>query len=93
MRVRKLNPAGLRITPIANLGWNVIGRKIIDPMISCQTHSRISYKNKVEWKNFYFPDVPAVVEYTFHLRPLARLEVLGLKTELVAGKLIFHYSK
>jgi len=30
-------------------------------------------------------DVPMVVEYTIHVRPLAKLEVLGLKTELTAG--------
>ena len=32
-----------------------------------------------------FSDVPMVVEYTIHVRPLAKLEVLGLKTELTAG--------
>ena len=30
-------------------------------------------------------DIPAVVEYTIHMRPVARMEVLGLKTELTAG--------
>ena len=32
-----------------------------------------------------FSDVPMLVEYTIHVRPLAKLEVLGLKTELTAG--------
>jgi len=32
-----------------------------------------------------FADVPATVEYLLHVRPLARLEVLSLKTELTAG--------
>jgi len=31
------------------------------------------------------PDVPMLVEFTIHVRPLAKLEVLGLKTELTAG--------
>jgi hypothetical protein len=26
-----------------------------------------------------------VVEYTIHMRPVSRMEVLGLKTELTAG--------
>ena len=30
-------------------------------------------------------DVPMLVEFTIHVRPLAKLEVLGLKTELTAG--------
>lgn len=30
-------------------------------------------------------DIPQVIEYTIHVRPLAKLEVLGLKTELTAG--------
>ena len=34
---------------------------------------------------FFYLDIPAVVEYTIHMRPVARLEVLGLKTELTAG--------
>ena len=30
-------------------------------------------------------EIPAVVEYIIHIRPIAKLEVLALKTELVAG--------
>ena len=30
-------------------------------------------------------EVPASFEFTIHVRPLAKLEVLGLKTELTAG--------
>ena len=31
------------------------------------------------------PEIPAVIDYTIHVRPVDKLEVLGLKTELVAG--------
>ena len=30
-------------------------------------------------------EIPAVVEYTVHIRPVAKLEVLALNTELIAG--------
>jgi len=30
-------------------------------------------------------EIPAIIEYTIHLRPVAKMEILGLKTELVAG--------
>ena len=29
--------------------------------------------------------VPEVVEYTLHIRPVAKLEVMGLRTELTVG--------
>ena len=35
------------------------------------------YENDIE--------IPAVVEYTIHLRPVAKMEILGLKTELTVG--------
>ena len=35
--------------------------------------------------SFYSIDAPAVIEYTLHVNPLAKMEVLGLKTDLTAG--------
>ena len=36
-------------------------------------------------KNFFFSEIPQKVEYNIRVRPVHQLEVLGLKTELVAG--------
>ena len=39
----------------------------------------------VNWYKFNWLGVPEVVEYTIHIRPVAKLEVMGLRTELTVG--------
>lgn len=34
---------------------------------------------------YVFLDAPALVEYLLHVRPVAKLEVMGLKTEMEVG--------
>ena len=68
---------------------NLCGNRLEFRILKNNGKENISFKIKAEnidaSSGYDNTEFPPVIEYTIHVRPLAKLEVLGLKTELTAG--------
>ena len=68
---------------------NLCGNRLEFKILKNNGKENISFKIKAEnidvSSGYDNTEFPPVIEYTIHVRPLAKLEVLGLKTELTAG--------
>lgn len=83
------NTDAIKLDPIYTDKEKMCGNKLEFQIIAGAVGNNGIDTIKVEAENVdlqsYDSDAPAVVEYLLHVRPVHHMEILGLKTDLVAG--------